>query len=54
MNKVIQIANLDESVRKFTNPQCGRVYFAKGISPCLNTMGGGDRQPKFLVICRPN
>ena len=52
MNKVIQMANLDETKRKFTNPQCGRVYYAKGISPTLNTCGGGDRQPKFLVICK--
>lgn len=35
------MANLDETKRKFTNPQCGRVYYAKGISPTLNTCGGG-------------
>lgn len=49
MNKVIQIANLKQG-SKFNNPQGGRIYFQKGISPCIDTMGGGDRQPKFLWI----
>lgn len=39
MDKVIQIANLIEGGRR-ENPQRGRVYSAKGISPCLNGMGG--------------
>lgn len=29
-------------------PQCGRVYSALGVSPTLNTCGGGDRQPKIF------
>lgn len=40
MNKVIQIANLKQG-SKFNNPQGGRIYFQKGISPCIDTMGGG-------------
>lgn len=47
MNKVIQITNLDETKRKFTNPQCGRVYYAKGISPTINTCGGATDSQKF-------
>ena len=39
--KVNQVGNLvDDSGRKFTNPQAGRVYDTEGISPCLTTMGG--------------
>ena len=30
------------------NPQTGRVYDKEGLSPTLNTMQGGDRQPKIL------
>lgn len=41
MNKVIQIANLKQG-SKFNNPQGGRIYFQKGISPCIDTMGGGQ------------
>ena len=31
------------------NPQSGRVYDTDGISPTLNTMGGGNKQPFVLV-----
>ena len=31
------------------NPQRGRVYSPDGISPALNTMQGGGREPKVLV-----
>lgn len=27
----------------------GRVYSAEGLSPTLNTMGGGNREPKILI-----
>ena len=30
------------------NPMAGRVYSAEGISPCLDTMRGGNRMPKIL------
>ena len=33
------------------NPQAGRIYDADGISPCLDSMRGGNRQPK--IICKP-
>ena len=31
------------------NPQAGRVYDAEGISPTLDAMRGGNRQPKIAV-----
>lgn len=31
------------------NPQTGRVYSPNGLSPTLNTMQGGGRQPQFAV-----
>ena len=33
-----------------SNPQAGRVYATDGISPCLDSCGGGNRMPK--IICR--
>lgn len=46
-DKVIQVGNHIEP-KGFTNPQCGRVYSALGVSPTLNTCGGGERQPKIF------
>lgn len=48
-DKVIQIGNHVEP-KGFDNPQCGRVYSTLGVSPTVNTCGGGDRQPKILLI----
>ena len=31
------------------NPQTGRVYADDGLSPTLNTMQGGGREPKVMV-----
>lgn len=31
------------------NPQAGRVYNPKGICPTLDTMQGGNRQPKIVI-----
>lgn len=45
---VQQIGNLfDDKERNFKNPQAGRVYSVEGISPTLNTMQGGNMQPKI-------
>lgn len=47
--KVIQIANLvPEQDGGFSNPQRGRVYSPDGLSPCIDNMGGGNREPKIL------
>ena len=51
--KVMQIANLYPNSR-YNNHNQGRIYSAKGISPCLHTCGGGNLEPKFLVICKPD
>ena len=47
-DKVIQIGNLIEE-SKFSNPQVGRVYSTDGISRTIDTMRGGQREPKILV-----
>lgn len=49
--KIIQIANIDQNVRKRDNPQTGRVYSADGLAPTLNTMQGGGLQPKIVEPC---
>ena len=48
MTEIIQIGNIAES-EGWDNPQCGRVYDISGISPTLNTCGGGGHEPKVLV-----
>ena len=45
--KVMQVENLRQG-NGWDNPQCGRVYDTNGLSPTLNTMQGGDRQPKIV------
>lgn len=34
---------------KEPNPQAGRVYDANGISPTMDTMRGGNREPKIVA-----
>lgn len=46
--KVRQIGNL-VNTSKFKNPQRGRVYDPDGISPTLNTCGGGGLEVKILT-----
>lgn len=46
---VKQIGNISESNSFGGNPQTGRVYGIDGISPTLNTMQGGGREPKILI-----
>lgn len=49
--KIIQVGNyMDDTGRGFRNPQCGREYSADGIATTLNTCGGGDREPKILIV----
>ncbi|MGO3373113.1 DNA cytosine methyltransferase [Pseudolactococcus laudensis] len=47
--KVKQIGNLSESNSFGGNPQTGRVYSDDGLSPTLNTMQGGGREPKVAI-----
>ncbi len=44
-----QIGNLSDSDSFGGNPQTGRVYADDGLSPTLNTMQGGGREPKVMV-----
>ena len=39
--RVIQLGNLIPDTENFKNKQAGRVYSINGISPTLNTCGGG-------------
>ena len=49
-SRIIQIGNLkDDTGRKFTNPNSGRVYGIAGISPTITTMQGGNLEPKIIV-----
>lgn len=51
---VKQIWNISESNSFGGNPQTGRVYGIDGISPTLNTMQGGGREPKIVIREAPN
>ena len=48
-NNVKQIGNISEGNSSWDNPQTGCIYSAKGISPTLNTYGGGQREPKIIT-----
>ena len=48
-NVVKQLGNISAGNSSWDNPQTGRIYSAEGISPTLNTCGGGQREPK--VVC---
>ena len=45
---VEQIGNVSES-NAWDNPQVGRVYSPNGLSPTLNTMQGGNKQPMIVA-----
>lgn len=44
-----QVGNVNNSTSFGGNPQTGRVYDMDGLSPTLNIMQGGGREPKVLV-----
>ncbi len=46
---VKQLGNISDSDSFGGNPQTGRVYSDDGLSPTLNTMQGGGREPKVMV-----
>ena len=45
---VKQVGNISDSNSFGGNPQTGRVYDPEGLSPTLNTMTGGGREPKII------
>ena len=49
VNEINQVGNISDSSSFNGNPQTGRVYGTDGISPTLNTCGGGQREPKVLT-----
>lgn len=53
-NQVKQLGNISESSNGWRNPQTGRIYSPNGVSPTLNTCGGGQREPKILQIGKLN
>ncbi|MFL2089713.1 DNA (cytosine-5-)-methyltransferase [Leuconostoc mesenteroides] len=46
---VKQVGNISDSNSFGGNPQTGRVYSDDGLSPTLNTMQGGGREPKVAI-----
>lgn len=46
---IIQLGNIKKTESFGGNPQCGRVYSPAGLAPCLNTMQGGQREPKISI-----
>lgn len=47
--EVIQVGNIYPDLPNFKNRTSGRVYDINGISPCINTCGGGQREPLIVV-----
>lgn len=48
--QIIQLGNIvDDTNKGFKNLQTGRVYSDKGLTPCLNTCGGGGANPKCYL-----
>ena len=43
MNKIIQLGNIRDGTKAFSDPQTGRIYSMYGISPTLNTCQGGGQ-----------
>lgn len=48
--EIIQLFNILPPATNFQNGQRGRVYSVDGVSPTLNTVQGGNLQPKIVVI----
>ena len=49
-NVVKQLGNISTDNSSWNNPQIGRIYSVEGISPTLNTCGGGQREPKIVRV----
>lgn len=46
MREIVEIGNL-VNTGNWESPQRGRIYSPLGISPALNTCGGGGLEPKI-------
>lgn len=49
--EIIQVAQMYPNSG---NPQAGRIYDSKGISPTMDTCSGGNRMPKVVVVGKIN
>ena len=47
--KIQQVGNI-VSTGNWDNPQRGRIYSPEGLSPALNTVGGGGLEPKIVEV----
>ena len=47
-NRIIQVGNI-VNTGNWDNPQRGRIYSPEGLSPALNTVGGGGLEPKIII-----
>lgn len=47
-NRIVQVGNI-VSTGNWDNPQRGRIYSPDGLSPALNTVGGGGLEPKIVI-----
>lgn len=50
MSKIIQLGNLADDTKTYKNRTRGRVYSIFGLCPTLNTSGGGQREPRIVII----
>lgn len=48
--KIIYLFNILPPSANRPDKQRGRVYSVEGVSPTLNTVQGGNLQPKIVVI----
>lgn len=46
-SEVMQVGNIIQE-KNFANPQRGRIYSTNGLSPTINTCGGGQHEPKII------
>lgn len=51
MNEVIEVGNLIKK-QSWNSPQRGRIYSSLGVSPSMDTCGGGDRNVKIILYER--
>lgn len=46
-DRIVQVGNI-VNTGNWKNPQRGRIYSTEGLSPALNTVGGGGLEPKIV------
>lgn len=47
VDRIVQVGNI-VNTGNWDNPQRGRIYSSEGLSPALNTVGGGGLEPKII------